>query len=154
MITLEWTKDDAVRFNPGTKLHQHLFSFSKSNNSTLELFNGKNEWVAHCLLVTVTSLSVVYSSLNMNITFSRQLQNTLFRTYCPSALVVILSWLSFWMALDAVPARVTLCVTSLLALVTQFANEGDDLPAATYVNVIILLKLFYNSWSKYLLSNY
>ena len=34
----------------------------------------------------------------------------------PSALIVVMSWISFWIKPEAIPARVTLGVTSLLTL--------------------------------------
>lgn len=40
------------------------------------------------------------------------------------------------MGLDAVPGRITLSVTSLLALVTQFSALRKELPPVSYVNVI------------------
>jgi len=40
----------------------------------------------------------------------------LFHTYIPSALIVVMSWISFWIKPEAIPARVTLGVTSLLTL--------------------------------------
>lgn len=39
------------------------------------------------------------------------------------------------MGLDAVPGRITLSVTSLLALVTQFSALRKELPPVSYVNV-------------------
>ncbi len=39
-----------------------------------------------------------------------------FHTYIPSAMIVVMSWISFWIKPEAIPARVTLGVTSLLTL--------------------------------------
>jgi Neurotransmitter-gated ion-channel transmembrane region len=50
----------------------------------------------------------------------RRLGYHLFHTYIPSALIVVMSWISFWIKPEAIPARVTLGVTSLLTLGTQF----------------------------------
>ncbi|XP_035215820.1 glycine receptor subunit beta-type 4-like [Stegodyphus dumicola] len=46
----------------------------------------------------------------------------------------MLSWLSFWLGLDATPGRITLCVTSLLALITQFSSIRRDLPPLSYIH--------------------
>ena len=46
----------------------------------------------------------------------RRLGYHLFHTYIPSALIVVMSWISFWIKPEAIPARVTLGVTSLLTL--------------------------------------
>ncbi|GFR13423.1 glycine receptor subunit alphaZ1 [Trichonephila clavata] len=47
-----------------------------------------------------------------------------------------MSWISFWIKADAVPARVTLCVTSLLTLATQHAQSQKSLPPVSYIKAI------------------
>uniref|UniRef100_A0A1I7WYQ9 Neur_chan_memb domain-containing protein n=1 Tax=Heterorhabditis bacteriophora TaxID=37862 RepID=A0A1I7WYQ9_HETBA len=43
----------------------------------------------------------------------------LLQLYIPSTMLVIVSWVSFWLDRTAVPARVTLGVTTLLTMTTQ-----------------------------------
>ena len=40
----------------------------------------------------------------------------LIQSYLPSILIVAISWVSFWMDIDCVPARVTLGVITLLTV--------------------------------------
>ena len=40
----------------------------------------------------------------------------LIQSYLPSSLIVAISWVSFWMDIDCVPARVTLGVITLLTV--------------------------------------
>ena len=47
-----------------------------------------------------------------------------------------MSWISFWIKPEAVPARVTLGVTSLLTLSTQHANSQKALPPVSYIKAI------------------
>jgi hypothetical protein len=70
--------------------------------------------------------------------FKRRLGYYLFHTYLPTCLIVIMSWISFWIKPEAVPARVTLGVTSLLTLSTQHANSQKSLPPVSYIKVIFL----------------
>ena len=70
--------------------------------------------------------------------FKRRLGYYLFHTYVPTCLIVIMSWISFWIKPEAVPARVTLGVTSLLTLSTQHANSQKSLPPVSYIKVRIL----------------
>lgn len=60
----------------------------------------------------------------------------IFHTYIPTCLIVIMSWISFWIKPEAVPARVTLCVTSLLTLSTQHAQSQKSLPPVSYIKAI------------------
>ena len=64
----------------------------------------------------------------------------MFHTYIPTCLIVMMSWISFWIKPEAVPARVTLGVTSLLTLSTQHANSQKSLPPVSYIKVGKLLK--------------
>lgn len=63
--------------------------------------------------------------------FLFNLGHHLIQTFAPSSLVVMLSWFSFWLGLDAIPGRVTLLVTCMLTLVTMFT--GADIPPVAYV---------------------
>lgn len=61
------------------------------------------------------------------------------QTFAPSSLVVMLSWFSFWLGLDAIPGRVTLLVTCMLTLVTMFT--GADIPPVAYIKVSLSLNM-------------
>lgn len=49
--------------------------------------------------------------------------------------MVMLSWFSFWLDLDAIPGRVALLVTSMLTLVTIFTDLKNDIPPVAYIKV-------------------
>ncbi|KAG8509287.1 Glycine receptor subunit alpha-1 [Galemys pyrenaicus] len=48
--------------------------------------------------------------------------------YIPSLLIVILSWISFWINMDAAPARVGLGITTVLTMTTQSSGSRASLP--------------------------
>jgi len=79
--------------------------------------------------------SANFSCLVMYFRFERQIGHHLIQTFAPSILVVMLSWFSFWIGLDAIPGRVTLLVTSMLTLVTMFTGLKSDIPPVAYVKV-------------------
>ena len=58
-----------------------------------------------------------------------------FSTYIPSVLIVVMSWISFWIPPESTPARVTLGVTSLLTLATQNTQTQESLPPVSYTKV-------------------
>ncbi|KAI8439920.1 hypothetical protein MSG28_001378 [Choristoneura fumiferana] len=74
----------------------------------------------------------------MDIQFERQIGHHLIQTFAPSSLVVMLSWFSFWLDLDAIPGRVTLLVTCMLTLVTMFTGLRADIPPVAYVKALDL----------------
>ena len=85
--------------------------------------------IDHTFAGNFTCLEVVFM-------FKRRLGYYLFHTYVPTCLIVIMSWISFWIKPEAVPARVTLGVTSLLTLSTQHANSQKALPPVSYIKAI------------------
>ncbi|KAF5273065.1 hypothetical protein FQR65_LT04807 [Abscondita terminalis] len=83
-----------------------------------------------------------YSRLVVYFRFDRQIGHHLIQTFAPSTLVVMLSWFSFWLGLDVVPARVTLVVTCMLTLVTMFTGLRSDIPPVAYVKALDLWMAF------------
>ncbi|KAK9736810.1 Neurotransmitter-gated ion-channel transmembrane region [Popillia japonica] len=83
-----------------------------------------------------------FSRLVVYFRFERQIGHHLIQTFAPSTLVVVLSWFSFWLSLDAVPGRVTLLVTCLLTLVTMFTGLRTDIPPVAYVKALDLWMAF------------
>ncbi|XP_055931874.1 glycine receptor subunit alpha-3-like [Argiope bruennichi] len=77
-----------------------------------------------------------YTYLYANFTFIRRISSSLLNVYVPSTLVVFLSWISFWLDVGAVPARITLGVTSLLTLATQVVQARGGLPTISYMTAM------------------
>ena len=53
------------------------------------------------------------------------------RTYVPSILLVMLSWVSFWINVNAVPARVALGITTVLSMTTLMIGVYNSGPKST-----------------------
>ncbi|KAG7163635.1 Glycine receptor subunit alpha-2-like 6 [Homarus americanus] len=77
-----------------------------------------------------------FTCLEVIFKLKRHLGHYLFHTYIPTCLIVIMSWISFWIRPDIAPARVTLGVTSLLTLSTQHAKSQAALPPVSYIKAI------------------
>ena len=92
------------------------------------LFYFAHNLITNCFIGNFTCLEVIFK-------FRRRLGYYLFHTYIPTCLIVMMSWISFWIKPEAVPARVTLGVTSLLTLSTQHANSQKSLPPVSYIKV-------------------
>lgn len=66
----------------------------------------------------------------------------LIQMYIPSLLIVILSWVSFWINMDAAPARVALGITTVLTMTTQSSGSRASLPKVrkSFCTTYLLLK--------------
>ena len=58
----------------------------------------------------------------------RDLGFYMIQTYVPSMLIVVLSWVSFWLSNDAVPARISLGVLTVLTMTTMTSGMATQLP--------------------------
>ncbi|ESO05191.1 hypothetical protein HELRODRAFT_77867, partial [Helobdella robusta] len=66
----------------------------------------------------------------------RRLKAYVLSTFLPSLLVVLLSWVSFWIDLDAVPARISLGILTMLTMTTQSSGHMRGVPAVSFTKAI------------------
>ena len=60
----------------------------------------------------------------------------LMQYYVTNVLIVIVSWLSFWLSVDAVVARVNIGLLTVLTLTSQSVASQSQLPRVSYVKAI------------------
>ena len=77
-----------------------------------------------------------YSRLACDIQFVRSMGYYLIQIYIPSSLIVVISWVSFWLNRNASPARVSLGVTTVLTMTTLMSSTNAALPKISYVKSI------------------
>ncbi|XP_076057121.1 gamma-aminobutyric acid receptor subunit beta-like [Oratosquilla oratoria] len=77
-----------------------------------------------------------YSRLLCEIMFVRSMGYYLIQIYIPSSLIVVISWVSFWLSRSATPARVSLGVTTVLTMTTLMSSTNAALPKISYVKSI------------------
>ncbi|XP_042862850.1 gamma-aminobutyric acid receptor subunit beta-like isoform X4 [Penaeus japonicus] len=79
-----------------------------------------------------------YSRLLCEIMFVRSMGYYLIQIYIPSSLIVVISWVSFWLnrSAPATPARVSLGVTTVLTMTTLMSSTNAALPKISYVKSI------------------
>ena len=68
----------------------------------------------------------------------RRLRGYMLTTYLPSFLVVLLSWLSFWIDFESAPARTSLSILTILTITTQTSALLQSTPAAATTKVQLL----------------
>ncbi|XP_054721409.1 glycine receptor subunit alpha-4-like [Uloborus diversus] len=127
MESLSYTTDDLV-FDWDEKM-----PLAVDDNIELPQLDLEKTDIGDCTQVYSTGN---FTCLQVIFTLKRRLGYYLFHTYIPTCLIVIMSWVSFWIKPEAVPARVTLGVTSLLTLSTQHAKSQASLPPVSYIKAI------------------
>lgn len=105
----------SVHFN--TKSHpnhtQKLLIFSSFNNKT-----------------------GVFPCLEIKFLLRRDFGYFFIQIYVPSMLVVILSWVSFWLNIEASPARVSIGLLTVLTITTQNSGINASLPRVSYIKAV------------------
>ena len=79
---------------------------------TINIFSNSDHYTFECLLFSWTQV------------------------YIPSSLIVVMSWVSFWLNRGAAPARVGLGVTTVLTMTTLMASVNAALPKISYMKSI------------------
>ncbi|XP_076059352.1 glutamate-gated chloride channel-like isoform X3 [Oratosquilla oratoria] len=136
-----WKPDDPVQVT--NNLHLPRF--------TLEKFDTK-----YCNSKTNTG---EYSCLLVDLIFKREFSYYLIQYYIPCCMLVIVSWVSFWLDQNAVPARVALGVTTLLTMSTQISGINQSLPPVSYTKAIdvwtgVCLTFVFGALLEFALVNY
>ncbi|KAL7073103.1 hypothetical protein ACQ4LE_007905 [Meloidogyne hapla] len=119
-IIYVWKADNPVQQKQG--LRQSLPSFELQTVLT-----------DYCTSNTNTG---TYSCLRTQLILRREFSYYLLQLYIPSCMLVIVSWVSFWLDKDSVPARVTLGVTTLLTMTTQSSGINSKLPPVSYTKAV------------------
>ncbi|XP_073998268.1 glycine receptor alpha 1 isoform X6 [Rhodnius prolixus] len=100
-----------------------------------------------------------YSCLKVDLLFKREFSYYLIQIYIPCCMLVIVSWVSFWLDQSAVPARVSLGVTTLLTMATQTSGINASLPPVSYTKAIdvwtgVCLTFVFGALLEFALVNY
>uniref|UniRef100_A0A8D0GMV7 Glycine receptor alpha 3 n=1 Tax=Sphenodon punctatus TaxID=8508 RepID=A0A8D0GMV7_SPHPU len=118
-LIFEWQETGAVQVADGLTLPQFLLKEEKDLSYCTKHYNtGK------------------FTCIEVRFHLERQMGYYLIQMYIPSLLIVILSWVSFWINMDAAPARVALGITTVLTMTTQSSGSRTSLPKVSYVKAI------------------
>ncbi|XP_023362913.1 glycine receptor subunit alpha-4 [Sarcophilus harrisii] len=119
-LVFEWLEDaPAVQVAEGLTLPQFILRDEKDLGYCTKYYNtGK------------------FTCIEVKFHLERQMGYYLIQMYIPSLLIVILSWVSFWINMDAAPARVGLGITTVLTMTTQSSGSRASLPKVSYVKAI------------------
>ncbi|XP_016319139.1 glycine receptor subunit alpha-3 isoform X3 [Sinocyclocheilus anshuiensis] len=110
-LIFEWQEKDSVQVAEGLTLPQFIFKDDPDLRYCTKHYNtGK------------------FTCIEVRFHLERQMGYYLIQMYIPSLLIVILSWVSFWINMDAAPARVALGITTVLTMTTQSSGSRTSLP--------------------------
>jgi len=128
MISYGWTTEDLI-FE-----WRDVEPVQVPENMKLPRFIVEKVQTDFCSSNTTTGM---YSCLKVNLLFKREFSYYLIQIYVPCCMLVIVSWVSFWLDANAVPARVSLGVTTLLTMATQTTGINNSLPPVSYTKVTV-----------------
>lgn len=122
----------------------------------LPRFTLESHNTAYCTSRTTTG---AYSCLRIDLIFKREFSYYLIQIYIPCCMLVIVSWVSFWLDPNAIPARVSLGVTTLLTMATQISGINASLPPVSYTKAIdvwtgVCLTFVFGALLEFALVNY
>ncbi|XP_048841767.1 gamma-aminobutyric acid receptor subunit rho-1-like [Brienomyrus brachyistius] len=119
-LMLYWKKgNDSLRIDDKISLSQFLIQ--KFHTSTKLAFYSSTGW---------------YNRLYISFTLRRHIFFFLLQTYFPATLMVMLSWVSFWIDRRAVPARVPLGITTVLTMSTIITGVNASMPKVSYIKAV------------------
>lgn len=117
-LIYQWQNDDSVNFVPGMTLSQFdLMSFHQKN-------------------YTFARREGEFSVLHVSFNLQRHTGYFLIQVYVPCILIVVLSWVSFWIHREATSDRVGLGITTVLTLSTISLDSRTDLPKVRYATAL------------------
>ncbi|CAL1277129.1 unnamed protein product, partial [Larinioides sclopetarius] len=119
-LILRW-HDECVTFLESVELPEH---FLDKDDVICKAFNLTYETSGH------------FSGLVAHLRFRREIPYYLMEVYLPISLLVIGSWLSFWLDVYAVPARTALGITTILTIITSSRGIKESIPRVSYVKAV------------------
>ncbi|CDS43762.1 Cys loop ligand gated ion channel subunit [Echinococcus multilocularis] len=116
-----WDGDNALKF---------------ADDMLISEFNTPSSTITEDCTEPQTTSTGTYTCLLGRFQLKRQVGSYLVGTYVPAFLIVIVSWLTFWVSPEAIPARVTLGLLTLISLLTKIASLNNTLPRVSYIKAI------------------
>ncbi|XP_077990088.1 glycine receptor subunit alpha-3-like [Glandiceps talaboti] len=117
-LVFKWSDTNPVQSEEDLKLPQFQINGYKTESCTKEYSTG------------------AFTCILARFYLHRDVGYYMLQAYLPSILLVVLSWVSFWITYDAAPARVALGVTTILTMTTLDSGIRATLPKVAYAKAI------------------
>ncbi|XP_016102457.1 gamma-aminobutyric acid receptor subunit rho-2-like [Sinocyclocheilus grahami] len=119
-------------------LRRHIFFFLLQTYfpaTLMVMLSWVSFWI-DCRAVPARVSLGWYNRLYINFSLRRHIFFFLLQTYFPATLMVMLSWVSFWIDCRAVPARVSLGITTVLTMSTIITGVNASMPRVSYIKAV------------------
>uniref|UniRef100_A0A914E850 Uncharacterized protein n=1 Tax=Acrobeloides nanus TaxID=290746 RepID=A0A914E850_9BILA len=125
LVNLSWHDDPPyfpIGSNTEIKLNDMIITGNRFEKCSgpYPMFRGTGNWSCIRALIVMKRLVLFH----------------VIQTYIPTAMLVSISWMSFWLDPRASPARISLTITSLLTLTTMSNGARQDLPQVSYIKAL------------------
>ncbi|KAI3351285.1 hypothetical protein L3Q82_005619 [Scortum barcoo] len=142
-LIFEWDEKGAVQVADGLTLPQFILKEEKDLRYCTKHYNTETvmpPWISSLInkpqkqnklsrkALLKKKMTGKFTCIEARFHLERQMGYYLIQMYIPSLLIVILSWVSFWINMDAAPARVGLGITTVLTMTTQSSGSRASLP--------------------------
>mgnify|MGYP001793879360 CR=1 FL=1 len=130
-LELSWVEPIPVEISRAIELPEHIISDHRIVNCT-ETYSTTGIGQGHmhaannvgtCLFNEVTFHSTgSFSCAGLVLVFRRQINYYVMSLFVPSTLLVLLSWVGFWIDKESTPGRISLSLLTILTMQNQVSN--------------------------------
>ncbi|KAH7716018.1 Protein LGC-41 b [Aphelenchoides avenae] len=128
-VNVTWFLESPIRYNPGIGLPEFVIA---------DIHHAYCDGTYMYAIMDKSYKIDRFSCLEGIIHLRRSIGYHVVQSFIPTGLIVMISWVSFWIDRRAVPARVTLSFTTLLSLSTLGNGLRFGLPQVSYAKSIDL----------------
>ncbi|XP_078614453.1 glycine receptor subunit alpha-3-like [Branchiostoma floridae x Branchiostoma japonicum] len=122
-LSLEWAEPEPLEINSNIRLPEYDLGDWKSFQCDVKYLTG------------------TFSCVKATFILTRRFEHYILQAFLPCIFLVILSWMSFWISPDSVPARVALGITTMLASITLSSYSNGATPRLSYTRAIDIYML-------------
>ncbi|XP_049850944.1 pH-sensitive chloride channel 2-like [Schistocerca gregaria] len=123
-LILQWEREMPVTMNPSLHLTEYSLNDMWTNETEVTYTNPG---------FTHGPFHGNYSTVSITFELQREIGFYMMDYYVPSMLLVMISWVSFWLEANAVPGRTTLGTSTMLTFITLSSKTSSQLPKVSYI---------------------
>uniref|UniRef100_A0A182QR83 pH-sensitive chloride channel 2 n=1 Tax=Anopheles farauti TaxID=69004 RepID=A0A182QR83_9DIPT len=123
-LVLSWEKRSPVTLAPELHLTEYVLLQMFTNTSVI---NADLSDLRH------GSFTGNYSSLSFTVHLAREMGFYMMDYFIPSIMLVMISWVTFWLQADQSAPRITLGTSTMLTFITLASAQGKTLPKVSYI---------------------